>query len=68
MKKRYSLPMPKVCTFPYREICKKLLSEAYSVGGGEKIGFIRNGHTYMYFTIQRGTLLSNRRFIGYLSA
>jgi hypothetical protein len=31
--------------------CKKLLSEVYSVGGGEEIEFIRNGHTYMYFAI-----------------
>lgn len=31
--------------------CKKLLSEAYSVGGGEEIEFIRNGHIYMYFAI-----------------
>ncbi|WP_305927810.1 hypothetical protein [Bacillus mycoides] len=30
---------------------KKLLSEAYSVGGGEEIEFIRTGHTYMYFAI-----------------
>lgn len=31
--------------------CKKLLAEAYSVGGVEKIEFLRNGHTYMYFAI-----------------
>lgn len=31
--------------------CKKLLSEAYSFGGGEEIEFIRNGHTYMYFAV-----------------
>ncbi|MEI5871324.1 hypothetical protein WBS46_27925 [Bacillus albus] len=31
--------------------CKKLLSEAYSVGGGEKIEFIHKGHIYMYFAI-----------------
>ncbi|BCD32987.1 hypothetical protein PDQ69_24240 [Bacillus cereus group sp. Bc062] len=31
--------------------CKKLLSEAYSVGGGEKIEFIDKGHIYMYFAI-----------------
>ncbi|MBG9830645.1 hypothetical protein [Bacillus thuringiensis] len=31
--------------------CKKLLSEAYSVGGGEEIEFIRNGRKYMYFAI-----------------
>ncbi|MCU5651658.1 hypothetical protein OCB00_26325 [Bacillus cereus] len=30
---------------------KKLLSEAYSVGGGEEIEFIRNGRKYMYFAI-----------------
>ncbi|EOO23298.1 hypothetical protein ICM_05652 [Bacillus cereus BAG1X2-3] len=31
--------------------CKKLLSEAYSIGGGEEIESIRNGHIYMYFAI-----------------
>ncbi|MBJ8056089.1 hypothetical protein JDS87_30550 [Bacillus cereus] len=31
--------------------CKKLLSEAYSVGGDEEIQFICNGHAYMYFAI-----------------
>jgi hypothetical protein len=31
--------------------CKQLLSEAYSIGGGEKIEFVRNGHRYMYFAI-----------------
>jgi hypothetical protein len=31
--------------------CKKLLSEAYSVGGGEEIEFIHKGHIYMYFAI-----------------
>ncbi|GMR67116.1 hypothetical protein BAC7755_37850 [Bacillus sp. MN7755] len=29
---------------------QKLLCEAYSIGGGEEIEFIRNGHIYMYFT------------------
>jgi hypothetical protein len=32
-------------------MCKKLLSEAYSVGGGEEIEFIHKGHIYMYFAI-----------------
>lgn len=31
--------------------CKKLLAEAYAVGSGEEIEFIRSGHTYMYFAI-----------------
>lgn len=31
--------------------CKKLLSEAYSIGGSEEIEFICNGHRYMYFAI-----------------
>ncbi|EOO23426.1 hypothetical protein ICM_05597 [Bacillus cereus BAG1X2-3] len=31
--------------------CKKFLSEAYSVGGGEEIEFIRKCHIYMYFAI-----------------
>ncbi|AWC31007.1 hypothetical protein R6231_14505 [Bacillus cytotoxicus] len=31
--------------------CKQLLSAAYSVGGSERIEFIRKGHTYMYFAI-----------------
>lgn len=31
--------------------CKQLLSEAYSIGGGEKIEFVRKGHRYMYFAI-----------------
>lgn len=31
--------------------CKNLLTEAYSIGGGEEIEFIRTGHTYMYFAI-----------------
>ncbi|OJD89584.1 MULTISPECIES: hypothetical protein [Bacillus cereus group] len=30
---------------------KKLLPEAYSIGGDEEIKFIRNGHIYMYFAI-----------------
>ncbi|HDR6289140.1 TPA: hypothetical protein QCU33_005256 [Bacillus cereus] len=31
--------------------CKKLLSEAYSIGGSEEIEFIRYGHRYIYFAI-----------------
>ncbi|MEK7019849.1 hypothetical protein [Bacillus sp. FSL R9-9410] len=29
--------------------CKKLMSEAFSFGGGEQIEFIQKGNKYMYF-------------------